>query len=84
MAAEAGVSSVTMKRVKQVERQGHGDAIRSGRETVTSLRQKASKERPRTRMELLLERNSVLEEEKRLLRGRLDVSESGPEGRAAE
>ena len=66
LAREAGVKVSTMKQVKQRIREGHGEALASGTETLTTLRRREREKNvkpeagPLTRMERLEAENEML------------------------
>ena len=79
LAEEAGASVGTVKQVKKRIREGHGDDLRTGKETLASLTKKERQEReqdpdhvPLTRMERLVAENERLRMERDSLREQLD------------
>ena len=83
LAQKAGVSPATVKRVKKQIREGHGEALASGQETLASLRRnerarlsKKGETPPLTRMEKLEAEIEELRLENDLLSGRVTALEA--------
>ena len=82
LAEEAGTSTSLVSGVKKWEALGHGEDLRSGKETLRSLEQKKRKpkptDRPVTRMEKLIDENANLTDQVGHLQEQLDRHDEGP------
>ena len=81
LAREEGVSVSIIKQVKQGHRDGHGEALRTGEETITSLRKKEARENPRTPVEKLRAAKEELQADNRLLKDEVKQLESSEKAR---